>query len=145
MNTAPIRRFAAASASRGPGDMAASTSPTSMGWCQRIPGRLGTTSIQSAPTTIATTDGNKTIIDTLVLATGFDLWDANFPAIEVVGREGRNLGKWWRDNRFQVLSGSVDTLHPQLPEPGQPVRLLRAVVSTPWNTRCGTWTGSSAR
>jgi hypothetical protein len=30
------------------------------GWCRRIPGRLGTTSIQSAPTTIATTDGNKT-------------------------------------------------------------------------------------
>jgi cation diffusion facilitator CzcD-associated flavoprotein CzcO len=66
---------------------------------------LGTTSIQSAPTTIATTDGNKTIIDTLVLATGFDLWDANFPAIEVVGREGRNLGKWWRDNRFQAYQG----------------------------------------
>jgi cation diffusion facilitator CzcD-associated flavoprotein CzcO len=47
----------------------------------------------------------KTIIDTLVLATGFDLWDATYPAIEVVGREGRDLGKWWRDNRFQIYQG----------------------------------------
>ena len=41
---------------------------------------------------ILNTDGSKTEIDTLVLATGFDLWEANFPAIEVIGREGRNLG-----------------------------------------------------
>ncbi|MGB8405002.1 MAG: NAD(P)/FAD-dependent oxidoreductase [Mycobacterium sp.] len=50
-------------------------------------------------------DGTKNVIDTLVLATGFDLWDANFPAIEVIGREGRNLGKWWRDTRFQAYQG----------------------------------------
>lgn len=54
---------------------------------------------------IVANDGSKTVIDTLVLATGFDLWDANFPAIEVIGREGRNLGKWWRDNRFQAYQG----------------------------------------
>jgi len=30
-------------------------------------------------------DGTKNVIDTLVLATGFDLWEANFPSIEVVG------------------------------------------------------------
>lgn len=54
---------------------------------------------------IVTKDGRKAIIDTLVLATGFDLWEANFPAIEVVGREGRNLGKWWRDNKFQTYEG----------------------------------------
>ncbi len=29
----------------------------------------------------------------------------NFPAIEVIGRDGRNLGKWWRDNRFQAYEG----------------------------------------
>jgi cation diffusion facilitator CzcD-associated flavoprotein CzcO len=57
------------------------------------------------PDGIRTTDGNKTVIDTLVLATGFDLWEANFPAIEVIGRNGRNLGKWWRDNRFQAYQG----------------------------------------
>jgi cation diffusion facilitator CzcD-associated flavoprotein CzcO len=50
-------------------------------------------------------DGTKRFIDTLVLATGFDVWDANLPAIEVIGREGRNLGKWWRENRFQAYEG----------------------------------------
>jgi cation diffusion facilitator CzcD-associated flavoprotein CzcO len=54
---------------------------------------------------IVANDGTKTTIDTLVLATGFDLWEANFPAIEIVGREGRNLGKWWRDTRFSAYQG----------------------------------------
>ena len=54
---------------------------------------------------IVATDGTKREVDTLVLATGFDLWEANFPAIEVIGREGRNLGKWWRDTRFQAYQG----------------------------------------
>ena len=54
---------------------------------------------------IVTVDGRKTVIDTLVLATGFDLWEANFPAIEVIGRKGRNLGKWWRETRFQAYQG----------------------------------------
>lgn len=57
------------------------------------------------PDGIVTADGNKSVIDALVLATGFDLWEANFPAIEVVGRSGRNLGKWWRENRFQAYQG----------------------------------------
>jgi cation diffusion facilitator CzcD-associated flavoprotein CzcO len=54
---------------------------------------------------VVTADGHKSVIDTLVLATGFDLWEANFPAIEVIGRNGRNLGKWWRENRFQAYQG----------------------------------------
>ncbi|WP_111510327.1 flavin-containing monooxygenase [Mycobacterium kyogaense] len=54
---------------------------------------------------IVNADGTETVIDTLVLATGFDLWEANFPAIEVIGRDGRNLGKWWRENRFQAYQG----------------------------------------
>ncbi len=54
---------------------------------------------------IVNADGSKTAIDTLVLATGFDLWEANFPAIEIIGRDGRNLGKWWRDTRFQAYQG----------------------------------------
>ena len=57
------------------------------------------------PDGIVTADGRKTVIDTLVLATGFDLWEANFTAIEVVGRKGRNLGKWWRETRFQAYQG----------------------------------------
>ncbi|ORA37324.1 flavin-containing monooxygenase [Mycobacterium aquaticum] len=57
------------------------------------------------PDGIVNADGSKTVVDTLVLATGFDLWEANFPAIEVIGREGRDLGKWWRDTRFQAYQG----------------------------------------
>ena len=57
------------------------------------------------PDAIVTEDGARHEIDTLVLATGFDLWDTNFPAIEIIGREGRNLGKWWRENRFQAYEG----------------------------------------
>ena len=50
-------------------------------------------------------DGRKAKIDTLVLATGFDMWEANFPAIEIVGRGDRNLGKCWRETRFQAYQG----------------------------------------
>ncbi|MDV3133861.1 NAD(P)/FAD-dependent oxidoreductase [Mycobacterium sp. 29Ha] len=57
------------------------------------------------PDAIVSSDGTRTPIDALVLATGFDLWEANFPAIEIVGRAGRNLGKWWRDTRFQAYQG----------------------------------------
>jgi cation diffusion facilitator CzcD-associated flavoprotein CzcO len=57
------------------------------------------------PDGIVTRDGTKRFIDTLVLATGFDVWDVNMPAIEVIGREGRNLGKWWRENTFQAYEG----------------------------------------
>ncbi|GAY14773.1 NAD(P)/FAD-dependent oxidoreductase [Mycobacterium sp. shizuoka-1] len=54
---------------------------------------------------IVANDGTKAVIDTLVLATGYDIWEANFPAFEVIGRDGRNLGKWWRDTRFQAYQG----------------------------------------
>jgi cation diffusion facilitator CzcD-associated flavoprotein CzcO len=57
------------------------------------------------PDGIVASDGTKTAIDTLVLATGFDLWDANFPAMEIIGRDGRDLGKWWRSNGFQAYQG----------------------------------------
>jgi cation diffusion facilitator CzcD-associated flavoprotein CzcO len=54
---------------------------------------------------IVTTDGLETEIDVLVLATGFNLWDTNFPAIEVIGREGRNLGKLWRESGYHAYEG----------------------------------------
>jgi cation diffusion facilitator CzcD-associated flavoprotein CzcO len=57
------------------------------------------------PDGIVSRDGTKRFIDTLVLATGFDVWKANLPAIEVIGREGRNLGKWWRESSFQAYEG----------------------------------------
>ncbi|MFC9998684.1 flavin-containing monooxygenase [Nocardia sp. NPDC127526] len=57
------------------------------------------------PDGIVTADGGRIRIDTLVLATGFSLWETNFPAFEIIGREGRDLGKWWRENRFQAYEG----------------------------------------
>ncbi|MBF6073713.1 flavin-containing monooxygenase [Nocardia beijingensis] len=68
--------------------------------------RLETNSIDHIePDGIVTADGHKTEIDTLILATGFNLWDVNFPAIEIIGRDGVDLGKFWRDNRFQAYEG----------------------------------------
>jgi cation diffusion facilitator CzcD-associated flavoprotein CzcO len=66
------------------------------------------------PDGIVGRDGTKRFIDTLVLATGFDVWDANLPAIEVIGREGRNLGKWWRETRFQAYQGISVPYFPNL-------------------------------
>jgi cyclohexanone monooxygenase len=63
---------------------------------------------------IVACDGTKTEIDTLVLATGFDLWEANIPAIEIIGRDARNLGKWWRDNGFQAYQGVSIPYFPNL-------------------------------
>ncbi len=67
---------------------------------------LETASIDHVDTRgIVTTDGRRTDLDVLVLATGFDLWEANFPAIWIVGRGGRDLGAWWRERRFQAYEG----------------------------------------
>jgi cation diffusion facilitator CzcD-associated flavoprotein CzcO len=67
---------------------------------------LETTGIDRiTPTSVVTSDGRERDVDVLVLATGFDMWDANFPAISVVGRDGRDLGRWWRDTRFQAYQG----------------------------------------
>ena len=54
---------------------------------------------------IVTADGTKIDVDTLVLATGFNLWDVNFPAFQIIGRDGRDLGQWWREGRFQAYEG----------------------------------------
>lgn len=66
---------------------------------------LETGSIRRVEADGIVTDAGKVSVDTLVLATGFDLWDTNFPAIEVIGRDGVNLGKWWREKRFQAYEG----------------------------------------
>jgi len=57
------------------------------------------------PTGIVTADGSSTDIDVLVLATGFNLWDTNFPAFEVIGRDGRDLGKSWRQDGYHAFEG----------------------------------------
>ncbi|MGH3308324.1 MAG: flavin-containing monooxygenase [Nocardioides sp.] len=67
---------------------------------------LETTPIERiTPTGIVTADGRETQIDALVLATGYDMWQQNFPAIPVVGRDGKDLGRWWRETRFQAYEG----------------------------------------
>ncbi len=67
---------------------------------------LETTSIERITSTgITTVDGQTHPVDALVLATGFDMWHANFPAISVIGREGLDLGAWWRSTRFQAYQG----------------------------------------
>jgi cation diffusion facilitator CzcD-associated flavoprotein CzcO len=54
---------------------------------------------------VVTSDGRQTDAEVLVLATGFNLWDTNFPAIEVIGRDGRNLGKQWRESGYHAYEG----------------------------------------
>ena len=49
-----------------------------------------------------------------MLATGFDVWESNLPAIPVIGREGRDLGKWWRENHFQAYEGMTVPLFPNM-------------------------------
>ncbi|MFZ5722233.1 MAG: flavin-containing monooxygenase [Pseudomonadota bacterium] len=55
---------------------------------------------------IVTVDGRKREIDTLILATGYKVWEkGNFPAFGVYGRNGIELGDWWDSNRFQAYEG----------------------------------------
>ena len=54
---------------------------------------------------IITEDGRRREIDTLILATGFSLWETNFPAIRIIGKGGRDLGRWWREEGFQSYEG----------------------------------------
>ncbi len=67
---------------------------------------LETTPIERIePHAVVTTDGTRHEIDTLVLATGFNLWDTNFPALRIVGSAGKDLGEFWRTSRFQAYEG----------------------------------------
>jgi cation diffusion facilitator CzcD-associated flavoprotein CzcO len=76
---------------------------------------LETASIERVePDGIVTADGAKATIDTLILATGYNIWDTNFPAVEILGRGGRSLGKWWRENRFQAYEGVAIPQFPNL-------------------------------
>ncbi|MGW0037619.1 flavin-containing monooxygenase [Gordonia sp. NPDC003376] len=66
------------------------------------------------PDAVVTGDGRRVEIDTLVLATGFDLWDTNFPAFEIIGCDQENLGRWWRESRFQAYQGITMPRFPNL-------------------------------
>jgi cation diffusion facilitator CzcD-associated flavoprotein CzcO len=58
------------------------------------------------PTGLRTIDGTEHEVDTLILATGFKVFDrGNMPPYPVIGRDGVNLERWWDENRFQAYQG----------------------------------------
>lgn len=65
------------------------------------------------PQGVVTAAGERAV-DVLVCATGFNLWDSNFPAIEVIGRDGRNLFKEWRTEGFHGYEGVTVHGYPNL-------------------------------
>lgn len=55
---------------------------------------------------IVTIDGKKRAIDTLILATGYKVWEkGNFPPFEVVGRGAQELGEFWNRAGYQSYEG----------------------------------------
>jgi cation diffusion facilitator CzcD-associated flavoprotein CzcO len=68
---------------------------------------LETTPIEAiAPSGVRTVDGGEHEIDTLILATGFQVFDrGNMPAFRVHGSDGVELAQWWDENRFQAYEG----------------------------------------
>jgi cation diffusion facilitator CzcD-associated flavoprotein CzcO len=57
---------------------------------------------------VRTADDVERAVDTLVLATGFLVSDfGNMPPIPVVGRRGVELGRFWRERRFQAYEGTT--------------------------------------
>lgn len=58
------------------------------------------------PGGVETRDGARRPVDTLILATGYKLWEpGNFPAFPVVGRGGVELGAWWDEHHPQAYEG----------------------------------------
>ncbi len=64
---------------------------------------------------VVTVDGKRQEIDTLILATGFNLWEkGNFPAFEVIGVNGKELGEQWNENHYSSYSGISIPGYPNL-------------------------------
>jgi cation diffusion facilitator CzcD-associated flavoprotein CzcO len=68
---------------------------------------LETTSIEEITASgVRMVDGEEHEIDTLILATGFHVFDkGNMPSFEVLGSDGVELSEWWDENRFQAYEG----------------------------------------
>lgn len=68
---------------------------------------LETTPIEEiVPAGVRTADGGTHAIDTLILATGFQVFEkGNLPAFSVRGSGGVELAEWWDANRFQAYEG----------------------------------------
>jgi cation diffusion facilitator CzcD-associated flavoprotein CzcO len=58
------------------------------------------------PSAVRIVEGNEHEIDTLILATGFQVFDkGNMPAFSVRGSGNVDLAEWWEVNRFQAYEG----------------------------------------
>lgn len=68
---------------------------------------LETTPIEAiAPSGVRTVNGGEHDVDTLILATGFQVFEkGNMPAFQVHGSDGVDLAQWWDENRFQAYEG----------------------------------------
>ncbi len=57
---------------------------------------------------LVTADGRERAVDTLVLATGFQVFERrNLPTYEVIGRDGVDLGAFWEEHRYQAYEGAT--------------------------------------
>ncbi|MCV7068347.1 NAD(P)/FAD-dependent oxidoreductase [Mycolicibacterium farcinogenes] len=55
---------------------------------------------------VRTVDGVEHVVDVLICATGFKLWDKGaVPPFPVVGRGGVELGEFWDEQRYQAYQG----------------------------------------
>lgn len=62
---------------------------------------------------IVTRDGGRQDFEVLITATGFKVFEPdNTPPFPVIGRDGRDLGKFWVEERYQAYEG---TSVPKLP------------------------------
>ncbi|WP_036498492.1 flavin-containing monooxygenase [Nocardia aobensis] len=58
------------------------------------------------PTGVRTAAGNEYPADVLILATGFKVMESgNMPTFDMTGVGGRDLEKWWDENRLQAYEG----------------------------------------
>ncbi|MBO0856787.1 MAG: NAD(P)/FAD-dependent oxidoreductase, partial [Nocardia sp.] len=58
------------------------------------------------PTGIRTISGHEHAVDVLILATGFKVMESgNMPTFDMTGVGGRDLEKWWDENRLQAYEG----------------------------------------
>lgn len=59
------------------------------------------------PTGIVTADGVERQLDTLILSTGFKVYEkGNTPPFAMYGRNGVELGDFWEKNRYQAYEGT---------------------------------------
>lgn len=64
---------------------------------------------------VVTADGVEHPVDTLICATGYSVFDrSSAPTYEILGRDGRDLGEFWDENRYQAYEGATVPCFPNL-------------------------------